>query len=69
MDKEAFIEWVNSHDGAITSQEIHTEWPEFFTEGYADNLFGVTVVRSDDGNFLYAKEDIRLCVTNTELLD
>jgi len=69
MDEQAFLEWLDSHDGRVKIEEIRAEWPEFFNDGYADNLCGVTVTLADDGSSLYPKRDIRQCVTMGGPLD
>lgn len=55
FDAEAFLDWIDEHDGAVPREELQEEWPNFPFE----NIGTVTVTLDDDGRSCYFQRDLR----------
>lgn len=64
FDPEAFLEWLDDHDGPVTSSEMVTEWPNF-PYGELDGCTGPII----DEEFCYYQCDLRKVAKGMKILD
>lgn len=56
FDTEAFLDWLDDHDGGVPQQKMDERWPNFPWENVT---VGITVALDDDWNSVYYKRDLR----------